>query len=71
LRAAVTFKAFTRRIDLCVAIGDYGKEKNDSHKGAKHAKFEEIEGNVSLRSWRLGARNFLEVVLLNISRVRI
>jgi len=42
-----------------------------SRKGAKHTKFGEIGKYFSLRSWRLGAKNFLEVVLLNILSVRI
>jgi hypothetical protein len=37
-----------------------------SRKGAKDAKFGEIGKYFSLRSWRLGAKNFVEVVLLNI-----
>jgi hypothetical protein len=45
-----------------------------SRKGAKDAKFGEIVKYFSLRSWRpfgfaldrLGAKNFVEVVLLNI-----
>jgi len=47
--------------------------------GAKDAKFGEIGKYFSLRSWRpfgfaqdrLGAKNFVEVVLLNILSVRI
>lgn len=39
------------------------KKKDDSRKGAKHAKFGKIERMFSLRSWRLGVINFLEVVL--------
>ncbi len=45
-----------------------------SRKGAKDAKFGEIGKYFSLRSlrsWRLGAKNFVEVVLLNILSVRI
>ncbi|MEE8077095.1 MAG: hypothetical protein V3T60_15920, partial [Candidatus Binatia bacterium] len=42
-----------------------------SREGAKDAKFEEIGKYFSLRSWRLGAKNFVEVVLLNILSVRI
>jgi hypothetical protein len=37
--------------------------------GAKRAKFGEIF--LALRPWRLGAINFLEVVLFNISKARI
>jgi hypothetical protein len=40
-----------------------------SRKDTKHAKFGEIGKYFSLRSWRLGAKNFLEVVLLNILSV--
>jgi hypothetical protein len=50
-----------------------------SRKGAKDAKFGEIGKYFSLRSWRpfgfaqdrLGAKNLVEVVLLNILSVRI
>jgi hypothetical protein len=42
-----------------------------SRKDAKHAKFGEIGRYFSLRSWRLGAKNFVEVVLSNILSVRI
>jgi len=50
--------------------------KDDSRKDAKGAKFGEIGKEFSLRSWRpfgfaqdrLGAKIFLEVVLLNIFR---
>jgi len=44
---------------------------DDSRKGAKDAKFGELGKYFSLRSWRLGAKNFVEVVLLNILSVRI
>jgi len=42
-----------------------------SRKGAKAAKVRSIDKNLSLRAWRLGAKNFLEVILLNILSVRI
>ncbi len=42
-----------------------------SREDAKHAKFGEIGKYFSLRCWRLGAKNFVEVVLLNILSVRI
>jgi hypothetical protein len=50
-----------------------------SREGAKHVKFGEIGKYFSLLSWRpfgfaqdrLGAKNFVEVVLLNILSVRI
>jgi len=38
--------------------------------GAKDAKFGEIRKYFSLRPWRLGAKNFVEVVLLNILSVK-
>jgi hypothetical protein len=41
-------------------------EKDDSRKDAKHAKFGEIRGYFSLRPWRLGGINFLEMVLFSI-----
>jgi len=50
-------------------LGD--RIKDDSRKGAKDAKFGEIEKYFSLRAWRLGAKNLMEVVLLNILLVRI
>jgi len=37
---------------------------------AKDAKFGEIGKYFSLRAWRLGAKDFVEVVLLNILSVR-
>jgi hypothetical protein len=46
-------------------------EKDASRKDAKAPRFGEISKNLSLRAWRLGARNFLEFVLFNISRARI
>jgi hypothetical protein len=45
--------------------------KDDSRKGAKNAKFGETGKYFTLQAWRLGAKNFLEVVLLNIQSVRI
>jgi len=50
-----------------------------SREDAKHAKFGEIGKYFSLRSWRpfgfaqdrLGAKNFVEVLLLNILSVKI
>ena len=39
-----------------------GQSRDDSRKGAKDAKVTED----SLRAWRLGAKQFIEVVLLNI-----
>jgi hypothetical protein len=51
---------------------EFGTEigkKDASRKGAKRAKFGEIF--LPLRPWRLGAIDFLEVVLLNISKARI
>jgi hypothetical protein len=44
-------------------------EKDASHKGAKHAKFGKLF--LSLRSWRLGGINSVEVALFNILKVRI
>ena len=52
---------------------------DNSRKDAKHAKFGEIGRYISLRSWRsfghaqdrLGAKIFVEVVLLNILSERI
>jgi hypothetical protein len=41
-----------------------------SREDAKHAKSGDIGRCFSLRPWRLGAMNFVEVVLLNISKVR-
>jgi hypothetical protein len=60
-------------------LGLGNRINDDSRKGAKGAKFGEIGKYFSLRSWRpfgfaqdrLGAKNFVEVVLLNILSVRI
>ena len=52
-------------------IGLKQRKKEDSRKGAKHAEFGETGNISSLRSWRLGARRFLEVVLSKISNGRI
>jgi hypothetical protein len=43
----------------------------DSRQGAKLAKFGEIGMYFSLRSWRLGATNFIDGVLPNILLPRI
>jgi hypothetical protein len=43
------------------------RKRDESRKGAKGAKFGKQE-NFPSRSWRLGARKFIEVVLSNISR---
>jgi len=43
--------------------------KDASRKGAKHAKFGKLF--LSLRSWRLGGINSVEVALFNILKVRI
>lgn len=45
------------------------QKRDDSRKGAKSAKFGEKELLFFFRSWRLGARNFLEVVLFKIQKV--
>jgi len=51
---------------------DFGiGKKDDSRKGAKGAKFGEIGKYFSLRAWRLGAKNFIEFVPLNILWERI
>jgi len=58
-------------------LGLGNRISDDSRKGAKDAKFGEIGKYLSLRSWRpfgfaqdrLGAKNFVEVVLLNILSV--
>jgi hypothetical protein len=47
-------------------FGLENRKEDDSRKDAKNAKFGEIEKYFSLRSWRLGAVNFIEVVLVNI-----
>jgi hypothetical protein len=49
------------------AIGD----TCDSRKDAKAPRFGEISRCLTLRAWRLGAINFLKVVLLNILEVKI
>ncbi len=51
-----------------LGLGD--RINDDSRKGAKDAKFGEIGKYFSLRSWRLGEKIFVEVVLLNILSVR-
>ncbi len=50
---ALNFRNFFE-VDLRIEAG-----KDDSRKGAKGAKFGEIGKYLSLRSWRLGAKNFL------------
>ena len=52
-------------------FGLRNREKDASRKGAKDAKFGEIGKYCSLRAWRLGAKSFVEVVLLNILLVSI
>ena len=44
-------------------------EKDASREGAKHAKFGKLF--LSLRSWRLGGINSVEVALFNILKARI
>ena len=46
----------------------FGSEEDGSRKDAKGAKCGEIE---KFNSWRLGAKDFIEIVLLNILSVRI
>ncbi len=49
----------------------FGNQINgDSRKGAKDAKFGEDSIVFSLRAWRLGAKIFVEVILLKIQLVR-
>ena len=48
-----------------------GLTPRGERKGAKDAKCGEIGKYNSLRSWRLGAKSFLEVVLLNILSAKI
>jgi len=43
----------------------------DSRKDAEALRFGEISIGLSLHAWRLVAINFLKVILLNISKVRI
>jgi hypothetical protein len=71
---ALLHRVFIRRLTkdilkFSLEIGLRNRKKDTSRKDAKHAKFGEIF--FSLRSWRLGAINFLEVVLFNILKVRI
>ncbi len=37
-------------------------------KAQRAPRFAEISNDLSLRSWRLGAKNFLEIVLFNIQK---
>jgi hypothetical protein len=56
-------------LKFSLEFGSRNQGKDASRKGAKRAKFGEIFP--PLRPWRLGAINFLEVVLFNISKARI
>ena len=51
-------------------MGLRNRVNDDSRRGAKDAKSGEIGKYFSLRSWRLGTKNFVEVVLLDILSVR-
>jgi hypothetical protein len=55
---------------LEILNGKRDRQNNASRKGAKGAKVRKKRVNAFLlRAWRLGAINFLKVVLLNIPKV--
>jgi hypothetical protein len=62
-------KSIQRYLKFSLEFGLQNWNKNASRKDAKAAKSGEIF--LSLRSWRLGAINSLELVLFNISKVSI
>jgi hypothetical protein len=60
---------FQRYLKFPLEFGLQNRNKNASRQDARRAK--SGERFLSLRSWRLGAINFLEVVLFDISKVSI